>query len=75
MIVGAYGLFCCKVPHGGHGEARSGTEKDMLVARELTERVIGFAGRAGLGSRGLRLGLLLNFHARLLKDGLRRFII
>ena len=24
---------------------------------------------------GLRLGLLFNFHARLLKDGLRRFII
>ena len=24
---------------------------------------------------GLRIGLLLNFHARLLKDGLRRFVI
>ena len=24
---------------------------------------------------GLRLGLLLNFHARLLKDGLRRFVV
>ncbi len=24
---------------------------------------------------GIRLGLLFNFHARLLKDGLRRFVI
>ena len=24
---------------------------------------------------GLRLGLLFNFHARLLKDGLRRFVV
>jgi hypothetical protein len=24
---------------------------------------------------GLRLGLLFNFHARLVKDGLRRFVV
>jgi GxxExxY protein len=92
----------------------------MLLARELTERIIGlaievhrltgpgmlesvyegclchelqqaeiaFQRQAGIpvtykgvqfdeGFRmsGLRLGLLFNFHARLLKDGLRRFVV
>ena len=62
----------------------------MLLARELTEQVIGLAidrlptanilpahdaqVLTYLRMSGLRLGLLFNFHARLLKDGLRRFV-
>ena len=69
----------------------------MLLARELTERIIGLAievhrltgpgmlesvyegcfchelQQAESPSNGL--GLLFSFHARLLKDGLRRFVV
>jgi len=61
-----------------------GFRADVLVDGQLIVEVKAVAGIAAaheaqiltyLRMSGLRLGLLLNFHARLLKDGLRRFVV
>jgi GxxExxY protein len=61
-----------------------GFRADILVDRQLILEIKAVASilpaheaqvLTYLRMSGLRLGLLFNFHARLLKDGLRRFVI
>jgi GxxExxY protein len=61
-----------------------GFRADILVERQLIIEIKAVATilptrdaqvLTYLRMSGLRLGLLFNFHARLLKDGLRRFVI
>jgi GxxExxY protein len=61
-----------------------GFRADILVDRQLIVEIKAVANIVPahdaqvltyLRMSGLRLGLLFNFHARLLKDGLRRFIV
>ena len=61
-----------------------GIRADILVDRQVIVEIKAVANLLPahdaqvltyLRMSGLRLGLLLNFHARLLKDGLRRFVV
>ena len=61
-----------------------GFRADILVDRQLIIEIKAVANilpahdaqvLTYLRMSGLRLGLLFNFHARLLKDGLRRFVV
>jgi GxxExxY protein len=61
-----------------------GFRADILVERQLIIEIKAVATilpthdaqvLTYLRMSGLRLGLLFNFHARLLKDGLRRFVV
>lgn len=61
-----------------------GFRADILVDRQLIVEIKAVASIVPaheaqiltyLRMSGLRVGLLFNFHARLLKDGLRRFIV
>jgi GxxExxY protein len=61
-----------------------GFRADILVDRQLIIEIKAVANilpahdaqvLTYLRKSGLRLGLLFNFHARLLKDGLRRFVV
>ena len=61
-----------------------GFRADILVDRQLVVEIKAVAQLVPahdaqvltyLRMSGLRVGLLFNFHARLLKDGLRRFVI
>jgi GxxExxY protein len=61
-----------------------GFRADMLVAGAVLLEIKAVAElhpahdmqlRTYLRMSGIRVGLLLNFHARLLRDGLRRFIV
>ena len=61
-----------------------GFRADILVDRQLIIEIKAVANLLPahdaqvltyLRMSGLRLGLLFNFHARLLKDGLRRFVV
>jgi len=61
-----------------------GFRADILVERQVLIEVKGVGALAAahdaqvltyLRMSGLRIGLLFNFHARLLKDGLRRFVV
>jgi GxxExxY protein len=61
-----------------------GFRADILVQRQLIVEIKAVAALLPvhdaqvltyLRMSGLRLGLLFNFHARLLKDGLRRFVV
>ena len=61
-----------------------GFRADILVHRQLIIEIKAVANilpahdaqvLTYLCMSGLRLGLLFNFHARLLKDGLRRFVV
>ncbi len=61
-----------------------GFRADILVDRQLIIEIKAVANIVAahdaqiltyLRMSGLRLGLLFNFHARLLKDGMRRFIV
>jgi len=61
-----------------------GFRADILVARELSIQIKAVANilpahdaqvLTYLRMSGRRLGLLFNFHARLLQDGLRRFAV
>src|SRR5487761_2309075 len=61
-----------------------GSRADILVDRQLIIEIKTVANHPPthdtqvppfLRMSGLRLGLLFNFHARLLKDGLRQFVV
>ena len=61
-----------------------GFRADILVARQVVVEIKAVAQFVPahdaqvltyLRMSGLRVGLLFNFHARLLKDGLRRFVL
>ena len=47
----------------------------MLLAESLTERIIGLAMQTYLRMSGIRVGLIFNFNASRLIDGLRRFVV
>jgi hypothetical protein len=51
---------------GGHDEMRQGTS----LAPAHDAQILTY-----LRASRIRVGLILNFHARLLKNGLRRFIV